>query len=129
MHCTAFEICAIAIIFSKIGAERTVDIAPGVLNKGSLNVIIRRFIRNLIGSYISRSRFSIRSLAGVRRRGILGSRIAHRLIARCTRRDVRRGALVRRLRYLRLLLSQIERLCIQYKRLEHAREPKYKGEK
>ena len=128
VHCTAFEICAIAIIVSKIGAERTVGIAPRVLNKGSLDVIIRRLVRNLIGSCIGRSRFGIRSLAGVKRRGVLGSRIALRLIARRIRRNVRRGALVRGLRYLRLLLSQIERLGIQRKRLENTGKPKYKGE-
>ena len=129
VHCTAFKICICAIIVRKIGAEGTVDITPRVLSEGGHDVIIRRLVRNLISSYISRSRFSIRSLAGVRRRGALDSRIALRLIARCIRRNVRRGALVRRLRYLRLLLSQIERLCIQCKRLEHAREPKYKGKK
>ena len=128
VHCTAFEICAIAIIVSKIGAERTVGIAPRVLNKSSLDVIIRHLVRNLIGSCIGRSRFGIRSLARIRRRGVLGSRIALRLIVRCIRTNVRRGTLVRGLRYLRLLLSQIERLGIQRKRLENTGEPKYKGE-
>ena len=129
VHCTAFEICICAIIVRKIGAEGTVDITPRVLSQGGLDVIIRRLVRNLISSCIGRSRFGIRSLAGVRRRGVLGSRIALLLIARCIRGNVRRGALVRGLRYLRLLLSQIECFSIQRKRLEHAREPKYKGEK
>ena len=128
VHCTAFEICICAIIVRKIGAEGTVDITPRVLSQGGLDVIIRRLVRNLIGSRIGRSRFDIRSLAGVRRRGVLGSRIALHLIARCIRGNVRRGALVRGLRYLWLFLSQIERLGIQCKRLKRAREPEYKGE-
>ena len=131
VHCTAFEICICAITVRKIGAEGTVDITPRVLSEGGLDVRIRRLIRSLVCSRVRfrvGSCFGIRGLAGIGRRGVLGSRIALRLIARCIRRNVRRAALVRRLRYLRLLLSQIERLGIQCKRLEHAREPKYKGE-
>ena len=132
MHCTAFEICICAIIVRKIGAKGTVDITPRVLSEGGLDVIIRRLVRSPVCSLVRvlvGSCFGIRGLAGIGCRGVLGSRIALRLIARCIRRNVRRAALVRGLRYLRLLLSQIERLGIQCKRLERAREPKYKGEK
>ena len=130
VHCTAFEICAIAIIVSKIGAEGTIDITPRALSQGGLDVIIRRLVRSLVCSLVRvlvGSCFGIRGLAGIGRRGVLGSRIALRLIAICIRGNVRRAALVRRLRYLRLLLSQIERLGIQRKRLENTREPKNKG--
>ena len=131
VHCTAFEICICAIIVRKIGAEGTVDITPRVLSEGGLDVRIRRLIRSPVCSLVRvlvGSCFGIRGLAGIERRGVLGSRIALRLIARRIRRCVR-SALVRRLRYLWLFLSQIECFGIQRKRLEHAREPKYKGEK
>ena len=131
VHCTAFEICICAIIVRKIGAEGTVDITPRVLSQGGHDVRIRRLIRSLVRSLVRvlvGSCFGIRGLAGIGRRGVLGNRIALHLIARRIRRDIR-SALGRRLRYLRLLLSQIERLGIQCKRLEHTREPKYKGEK
>ena len=131
MHCTTVEICICAIIVRKIGAERTVDIAPGILNEGGFDVLIGRLIgdlvKSLVDNCIGRSGFRIRVLAGVRRRGVLSSRIALHLIARCIRRGARRSILGRRLRYLRLLLSQIERLGIQRKRLEYAREAKNKG--
>ena len=131
VHCTAFEICIFAIIVRKIGAEGTVDIPPRVLGQGGHDIRIRRLIRSLVCSlvrFLVGSCFGIRGLAGIGRRGVLGSRIALHLIARRIRRGVR-SALGRRLRYLRLFLSQIECFGIQRKRLEHAREPKYKGEK